>query len=50
VLRRPTVDSETLETQLLETQLLLAEAFDDLVVIETLPTVDDDWMPGEFDI
>ncbi len=42
------MDSETLETQLLETELLLDEAFDDIVVIGTLPTVDEDWMPGEF--
>jgi hypothetical protein len=39
-----------MDLETLKTQLLLDEAFDDIVVVETLPPVDEDWMPGEFDI
>ena len=31
-------------------QVVLDEAFDDIVVVETLPPVEEDWMAGEFDI
>lgn len=38
------------DPETLETQPLFDEAFDDIIVVATLPQVDDDWMAGEFDI
>jgi hypothetical protein len=34
----------------LETQPSLNEALDDIVVAGALPSADEDWMAGEFDI
>lgn len=39
-----------MDPETLETQVVLDEAFDDIVVVETLPPVEEDWMAGEFDI
>lgn len=39
-----------MDPETLETQKSLDDAFDDIVVVETLPQVEDDWMAGEFDI
>ena len=39
-----------MDPETLETQLVLDEAFENIVIVETLSPPDDDWMAGEFDI
>ena len=38
-----------MDPETVEMQLVLDEAFDDIVLVETLP-VEEDWMAGELDI
>ena len=39
-----------MDPETLETKPSLGEAFDDIVVVGTLPSADEDWMPDEFGI